>query len=269
MSNLLRAEWFKLLRNKAFWVLMTIMAILSFLLVLLSYLDVQGVFDQIDGLTIEVSDEATESSELNGIKMFLESLYSTDLSLKILLISIVGAFFIANENANGTIKNLVSIGHSRRNIFVAKFLILLIGSMIIIFSMPFLIGILGSLFFGMGDWPVNELLLHTGKITLISFISLISFLAIVMYFSVISRSKGVALVWSFGFYLLAGTGLGLLSSYPFGKIINKYSVYYRYTTLLESNLSSALMIEVALIAVVTALFFILLGLFSFQRKDLS
>src|SRR5690625_4650258 len=151
MNNLLRAEIYKFIRNKTFWVLSIIIVSLSFLLVLLQYLNFIGVFEQVENITIEVNDQVTESIQLSGMKMFLEALHSPDLFLTILLITVLGSFFIANESSDGTIKNLVSIGQHRKKVYIAKFVVFSIGSVIITLLFSIMIGIFGTIFFGRSE----------------------------------------------------------------------------------------------------------------------
>lgn len=269
MSNLLRAEWYKLFRNKAFWILSLIVIGLTFLLVLLPYLDYRGMLDE-TGVTVELHDKATAAYPLSGIKLFIESIHSPDLFLAVLLISILGVFFITNENANGTIKNLVSIGYQRQKIYLSKLIAFVSGSvaLVLLFSISF--GIFGSLFFEIGAWPDSELLINAGKFLLLSILFIIAFAAIAMFFSIMPRGTGVGLLLSVGFYLVAGAGLRMLSyNYQIAEKIQKYAVYYRYSTLADNDLSLANVFELTMIPFSTAVIFIVLGLIVFQRKDIS
>lgn len=272
MSNLLRVEFYKFVRNKTFWVLAMIMVALSFLLVLFPYLAENGVFDQVDNLTveIEIDEQVTESTPISGIKIFLESIHAPELFLAVLLISVLGAFFIANENSNGAIKNLVSIGYHRRKVYLAKMIVFSLGSIILVLFTSLILAIFGALFFEIGDWPSSEVTLNTGKVLFLSCLYLGSFAAIVMFFSIIANGSGIALLLSVGFYLLTGAGLRMLAfNYKFGETLSKYSVYHRYSTLFENDLGLSNVIELATIPLITAIIFIGLSLIIFQRKDIS
>lgn len=270
MMNLLRSEFYKFVRNKTFWVITITIVSLTFVLVLLQYLNYKGVFEQVENITIEINEQVTEASPLSGIKMFLEAIHSPDLFLTILLISFLGSFFIANESSDGTIKNLVSVGQHRSKVYMAKYVVFSIGSIIITLLISFMIGIFGTIFFGIGDLPANELIVDTIKVAFLTCIYIGSFAAIVMFFSMIFRGTGVAILLSLGFYLIAGAGLRVLSfSYNFGRALNKYSVYYRYSTFLENDLNTSNMVELAAIPTITAMIFIIIGLAVFQRKDIS
>lgn len=270
MSNLLRVEFYKFIRNKTFWILVMIISVLSFLLVLFPYLDDKGLFDQVESLTVEMNDQVTEQTELSGMKIFFEAIYSPDLFLTVLLISVLGAYFIASENSNGTIKNLVSIGYDRKKVYIIKGVIFSIGSILLIFLVSFIMGIFGALFLGIGEWPSSDLMIQTGKLIVLSSLYIVSFVAIVMFFSMNSRGSGLAVLLSFGFYLLTDTGLRMLSlKYKFGETLSEYSVYHQYLALFESNLGFSNIIELVTIPLLTAIIFTGLGLIVFQKKDIS
>src|SRR5690625_721405 len=91
MSNQIRAEWFKLLRNKAFCVLLLTTTSLSALLnylVMIEWWQMSGTpFDSVD------------LSELNAMSTFTVPLFFN------LIISPLAAFFISNEFSQSVIKN--------------------------------------------------------------------------------------------------------------------------------------------------------------------
>lgn len=269
MNNLLRAEWYKLMRNKVLWILSFIIIGLTFLLVLLQYLDHQGMFAD-TGVKVEIHDEATEAYPISGIKLFIESIYSPDLFLTVVLTSVLGVYFITGEHANGTIKNLVSIGYQRSKIYFSKLITFVSGSIMLVLLFAISFAIFGALFFEIGVWPDSNLLFRTLQMLLLSWLFIIAFAAIVMFFSVIPRGTGVGLLLSIGFYFIAGAGLRMLSyKYALAEKIQNYVVYYRYSTLDVNNLSLANVVELTMIPLCTAIFFIISGLFVLQRKDIS
>lgn len=270
MNNLLRVEFYKLIRNKMLWILVIVLSSLSLLLVLLPYLDEKGVLDKVDQITVEVLDEATEDMSLSGVKIALESLHSPDLFLAVLIISILGAFFISSEYSNGTIKNLVASGYHRWHIYLAKFTVFSIGSVLLVFFTLFIIGVFGTLFFGFGEWPASDMFIKVGKVLFISSLLLVGFSSIVMLFAMTAKSSGISVLLSVGFYFLAGAGLRMLGfKYTLGETLNMYSVYYRYSMLQENSLDVTNMVELSLIAVITSVVFTIAGMLIFQRKDIS
>lgn len=267
MSNLLRVELYKLIRNKIYWVLVTVLSGLAFLLVLLAYLDQRGVLDHVEQISVEFSEDVLL---FTGISMMIDSIHSPDLFLSVLMISIFGAFFISTEYSNGTIKNLVASGYHRWQIYLAKMIVFSIGSIFLVFFMAFILGTFGAIFFEIGEWPSSEIMVKTGKMIVVSMLLLLGFSSIVMLFAMMARGSGVSILLSLGFYFLAGAGLRMIGyKYTIGETLNTYSVYYRYSTLPKNSLDISNIVELSLIAVITSVVFIVIGAFIFQRKDIS
>src|SRR5690625_1024934 len=94
MSNQLKAEWFKLLRNKTFWVLVFTVTGLSALLHYLVITDWWQIYD--------TAFDKAGLSELNAMTIFIVPLYFN------LLVSTLAGFFISNEfSQTSVIKNQI------------------------------------------------------------------------------------------------------------------------------------------------------------------
>src|SRR5690625_516883 len=143
MTNLLKAEHFKLIRSRVFWVLVSILVALSFLLVFLVFLDENGTLEKMEGvkITAEVSEQATEFLPSSGVRFFIEAVHAPDLFITVLLISILGSFLIATESSTGVMKNIVSIGYRRSKIYLAKTIVFSLGSVVLILLLTLLLGV--------------------------------------------------------------------------------------------------------------------------------
>lgn len=272
MTNLLRVELFKFCRSKVFWVLIGITVIVSFLLILLLFLDENGTLEKIEGMkiTAEMEGEATELLPIGGMKVLIEAIHAPDLFITILLISILGSFFIAVDHSTGTIKNMVSIGYHRTQIYLAKLAIFSLGSIVLILFFALIMGVFGSIFFGIGDWPTTEILVQTGKILFLTCVYVISFSSIILMFSMIANGSGIAFLLSFGFYLVFGTTLNLLGQqFTLFEKLNHYAVYNRFAMLAERELTYADIIELMSIPIITSLIFIFIGVMIFKKKDIK
>src|SRR5690625_4718016 len=113
MLNLLRVEQYKLIKNKVFWVLVSIIVAVALLSVFLFFLEEKGLIKAVEGenFSIVVNEQEAEFIPMNGIAFFME--ITPEWMVTVLLISVLGAFMIATENSIGTIKNTVSIGYNR------------------------------------------------------------------------------------------------------------------------------------------------------------
>src|SRR5690625_361744 len=274
MLNLLRVEQYKLIKNKVFWVLVSIIVAITFLTVFLFFLEEKGIIEATEDegfFVIEANEEATETLQNDGISFFVDTILSPDWAMTVLLITVLGAFMIATENSIGTIKNTVSIGYSRHQIYLSKLVVFIIGIIALHLLISVAFGVFGTLFFGIGDLLSMDEFFLIGKIGLLSSLYFISFAAIVMFFSMIVRGSGLAILVSFSFFLLFGPFLMFLGQkYILFEKTYHYSVYYRFMTIVGSDLNQAkTLLELITIPVITSVVFIILGMLIFKKKDIQ
>jgi len=264
MFNLLRADVYTLNRSKVWWVLSGIITVLAFFLVFFPYLEKIGAFD-----TIETMDN-TGLDELSSIQITVEALSQPDVFFSTLIFSALAAFFISSEYSNGTIKNVTSMGYRRVFIYLSKMSVFTVGGIILIMLFYVIPATFGALFFGVGEWPAKEILIDTGKILLLSLLYYVALAAIVTFFSFLCRGSGTALLTSFGFYLLVGTGFSFLGAqYTFWEKFNEYSVYHLFSTIGERVTQQGEMFHLIGVPIGTIIIFTTLGLILFQRKDIQ
>lgn len=274
MINLLRVESYKMRKNKVFWVLANIIIAVACISVILFLLEEKGMLEPVENegfSVLEVQVQEAELAPTDGISFFMFIEATPELMITVLLISMLGAFMIATENSSGTIKNMTSIGYGRHQIYLAKLTIFFIATIILHLLMSVAFGFFGLLFFGIGNIPSIEEVMLIGKIGLLTNFYLLAFVAIVMLIAMIVRGSGMAILYSLACLLLFGPFLTLLSQkYTLFETINHYSVYHRFMTIVESNLDQAgILLELIAIPTVTAVVFICLGMFTFQRKDIQ
>src|SRR5690625_2954833 len=138
MSNQLKAEWFKLLRNKTFWVLVFTVTGLSALLHYLVITDWWQIYD--------TAFDKAGLSELNAMTIFIVPLYFN------LLVSTLAGFFISNEfSQTSVIKNQIISGSKRSHIFLSKYVIFTLGSIFVTILIPLIIAFIEVILLGYGD----------------------------------------------------------------------------------------------------------------------
>lgn len=226
MYNLLRAERYKLIRNPILWILALLVVIFTFIPIFLVYLSESGMLEQVDSLEISVDTEGGVVPA--GIEMFFTASNTPVIFSIVLIISVLGAFYISQAYSTGTIKNLVSAGHARFKIYMAQAIVFSVISILLMLLIPVMLAVFSAMFFGVGQWPEEMTAALLGKIVFLSSLYTVAFAAIAMFFSSISGGSGKAIALSFGFYLLAGKGLELFGNYfvLFDKL-NHFNVYNR------------------------------------------
>ena len=141
MTKLFRFEYRRLFRQKSFWILLAISAVLVFL-----------SLGTVKLMELALDTEERQIYSLLGIN------YSGAVAIRdaasngnvSLIIAIVTGIFACSEYSHGTLKTVVSAGFSRLKIFTAEFVAALTSAFLIFASATASAYIFGSLFWGMG-----------------------------------------------------------------------------------------------------------------------
>lgn len=266
MINLLRAKIYKMLRHRSFLWLNGLMIFFVSFIISLALIDKYGLLDRIDNITVEVEAEV----DFSGFNFLVLMLEMPEVFLIFLYTAILGAFFISQEYMFGTMKNLVSVSYARWKVYLAKF-ITFVFSALFIYSVLLLASlILGSLAFGIGEWPEEWSLVYLSKVLILTVLFIISIVSFVMIFSIVATNNGLALILSLVFYIMVNTGLNMLShQYKIAESMIQYSVFARFSTVSEYALSQSNFLESGLIAIVTTILALSIGIVFFQRKDIA
>ncbi|HLS20620.1 MAG TPA: ABC transporter permease subunit [Bacillota bacterium] len=266
MINLLRSEMFKVIRNRSFFWLNILMIFFAGFVIMLAVLDEYGLLDHIDNITVEVESEVVFS----GTDFLLYMIEAPELFLVFFYIAVLGEFFIANEYTIGTMKNLVSAGYARWQVYLAKLIVFILSSLFIFAVLLFACTLFGSLFFGIGEWPGDQSIVHISKTLVLIVLLIISIVSIVMIFSLVTTNSGVSLLTSLLFYFAFSSGLNMLSNqYKVAQSLTKYSVFERFSSVYDNALQMNSFIETGIIACLTMLIATIIGIVLFQRKDIA
>lgn len=266
MNNLLRVEFYKLIRSKVFWTLVGVIIFGLFLLMLISWMAYNELLVSNDSFEVTVDD----TEDINGFTMLTESIKAPSVFMIILLVTVLGAFLISTEYSTGVIKNIVSIGYNRSQIYLAKLIILSLGSIILSLIIPVISSIYAMLFFEIGELPDLETVVSSIKYILLTCLFVISITSIVVLFAMTLSGRGMTLVVSFVFYLLVNNGLGFLANqFKIFADIQTYSIYYRFSSFSVTEMSLSNIIELTAISLATTLLFTIIGMVIFKRKDIQ
>src|SRR5699024_8032633 len=178
MSNLMKAELFKLCRNKTFIVLMLFIFGLSTLLHSLIVTE----WWYMTGTPFELAN----LNELNALIFFTVPLFFN------FIVSTLAGFFIATEfTQNNAIKNEMISGNKRSQIFIAKYFVFTVGSLITTIVLPLVSAIVVVKLVGTNDVLSAESLIYLGKsysLFMIAILSVSSFALLISIRKEDSRS---------------------------------------------------------------------------------
>lgn len=190
MIKLLNAGFTRLRKNKLFWFLILFSVGLSLFMIYTQYSDMKKYSEVIE----------VEQIMLN---------YSTIIGI---VIAIFTSLFLGVEYSDGAIRNKISIGHKRANIYLSNLIVITITSL---FSYILFLGIIVSIgvpLFGSITIPISKLLMLLGAIfeTTIAYSSIFTFLAMIISNKAITAV--VSIMLSFGMMMVALTCFNILEA---------------------------------------------------------
>lgn len=255
MINQMKAEWFKLQRNKTFWVLTLSITGLSALMHYLVIIDWWQMY-------VESFDKAG-LSELKVLTAFTIPLLFN------LIVSTLAVFFISNEfSQSNVIKNQIISGSKRSHIFLAKYVVFTLGSIIVTIFIPFLIGIIEVLLLGHGEILNLSSMLYLGRAFGLFILQFLGYTAIIILIAIMTEDSGKTIILSILFTIV----MFLVEMFPDLPLIGtlyRNSIFYQFSEVFTFSMTNGDIVKSVLIAFVTLVIIILCGIFIFNRKEIK
>ncbi len=256
MNNLMRAEFYKLQRNKTFWVLIVTITGLSLLLHILVITDwwmMEGTAFDSAGL-----------SELNALSTFTATLILN------LVVCTFAGFYISTEfSQSGVIKNQIISGNKRNHIFIAKFLAFSFGSILITVIIPLLTAIIIVILFGRGEILGITNLIYLGRGYSLFTLQLLGFTSIIMLIAIVTEDSGKTIILSIVLSLLIDVVRVFSDFSSILAAFYHHTIFYQFSYVFNYTLTNGELIKSLLIGGITWMFFTLCGVYIFKRKEIK
>ena len=183
MIKLLNAGLTRLRKNKLFWLLTIFSVGIGIFMIYTQYSDMNK-YEEV----IEVEQLMLNYSTIVGI-----------------VIAIFTSLFLGVEYSDGAIRNKISIGHKRVNIYLSNLIIVTITSLFSYIVFLVIVASIGIPLFGMITLPISKLLMLLGCIfvTIIAYTGIFTFLAMIISNKTITAV--VSIMLSFGMMMVALT----------------------------------------------------------------
>jgi len=255
MNNLLKAELYKLQRNKTFWVLLLVSASLSALLHFLIITDWWMV-------------SATEFDkaglkELNALGTFTIPLFFN------LLVSTLAGFYISIEfSQNSVIKNQIVSGNKRWQIYIAKFIVLAIGTFLIVLVTPVFTGLVEMILMGRIEQLSPSALQFLGISFALFTLQVIAFTAIIMVIAVMTEDSGKTIIISIVLTIIM-FAIEKLGKTPFIEWLYDHSIFRQFTAVFQYNLAEGDALKAILIALITLAIVLVCSILYFNKKEIK
>lgn len=172
MKKLIKFEFHNLLRAKSLYICIIISMCFSALSVILSMLSSSL-------LAMEENVTDTAVSSLTG------ALSSGELSI---LLVVFISIFVCRDYAEGTIKNVVSRGYTRVQVYFAKEMVLILGGFFFLIADLLTTFITACIFFDVGTFSTKIL-----SLLMIDVILLIAYVTLYHFFAVLFRKNGATI----------------------------------------------------------------------------
>lgn len=255
MTNLIRAELYKLSRNKTFWVLVASVTGLSALLHCLILMDWW--------LLTGTDFDKAGLSEFNALSPFSIPLFFN------FFVSTLAGFYISTEfTQNGVIKNQMLSGNKRSTIFIAKYLVFTLGAFIVTILIALVTAITMVLLFGHGDIISLPNLMYLGRAYSLFALHFLSFTAIVSLIAIAAEDSGKTIIFTLLLVVMMFAIEKLITA-PLIQIVYENTFFSQFSEAFRYTLTKAEMIKSILIGVVSFFVIILCGVFMINRKEIK
>lgn len=255
MINQMRVELFKLQRNKTFWVLLLTAIGLS---ALIHFLVITGWW-QLNNTPFD----SAGLSELNGISTFTIPLFFN------LFISTLAGFFISIEFSHGSvIKNQIISGSKRSHIYLSKYFIFTLSSIVIMILIPILTGIIEILLFDRGEILNLTSMLYLGRAYGLFTLQFLGYTAIILLLAIMTEDSGKTIIFSILFTIVMFV-FEKLPNLPLIGMLYKNSIFYQFSEVFKFSMTNGEIVKSILIAFLTFIIIILCGIFIFNKKEIK
>lgn len=257
MLNLLKAEFFKIKKDKLLYIALIIIAFLA-LSLSFGYVGLEVIIDN------EVFEEFL--LELNGKGMFIGS-FSPSQNIGI-LIPIVLTIITTREFSYGTVRNKIISGHKRTDIYLAMTISNLLLGLFLFFVNIISSLLFGSLIVGYGYPFTSAEFLEILKMMGLGLLIYCPLIIFTVFIAMMFRSIGYSLIISLLSILILGT-INTFNQFPgMPKIIEEIlSFLPTYQLVNINNMDTAWILKSIASAIIISGGLIVLGNYLFQKRD--
>ena len=255
MNNLLKAEIFKMQRNRSFWMIFAISAGLSALMHYLIMVD----WWKMDG----TSFDAVGLGDMNALSMFLVPVFFN------LMIGTLAAFFISTEfGAGGVIKNQILSGRHRHLIYVSKYIVYTMGSVLIGVLVPLSTGVIMLAVTGNLEILDGGNIVYLIRMHLLFILQYAGYTAMVTLLAVLTEDSGKTIIFSVLFTILMFV-VGKVPVFNIVEIIYDHSIFQQFNLVMAPEMSAGMMAEAVIVGVLTIFVVAAIGCMVFGRKEIK
>lgn len=253
MYNLIRAELFKLRKDRSFHVLLLIIALLSLAYPLLYYID----------------NKSGGKPQFTGAEFLIKFVASNGYVIKFTIAALAG-FFIASEYTTGVMKTAAASGNDRGRLYAAKLIGFSAGAMVISLIFPLVSMAEVSILSGFGQLPEGVDAFYIPRVLGFTLLYTASYAAIGALFTALFTESGRTISFLMAFFLMINTVLGVLGEYiPVLNPVYDYSVFKLLGEIGKIRIDGGDLPALLLVPLLTIAVSGLLGVLVFRKKEIK
>lgn len=263
MINLLKYEKNRVINSKSFWIILavsTAFTLLSIIVTKVTAIQHGDIITFQDG-----SDIHQIFIGVYGVDALISGMSDFLVTLVPVLISI---FVAAELGSNGTIKNIISRGYTKQQVFISKLIVSYIIILVVIIISVIFHTILASVF-----WGFSKDIVPIGKVLSLFTTKLFAFFALgttSVAIAFIVRNVGGAIAISVGLLRLMPFTLNsiILLANNDGSWLAKYEISSAISSIIDSNTSQEILLTVLFCSLGYILIFSFLGMSYTKYNDI-
>lgn len=266
MLNILKSDFYKLKKSKAFWICTALCIAFAVLMVVAMQMGMNKAISNpnpFDAENVSMIEMALNASGIWALEYFLP------FGFNIIFIGVFIAIFISSEFGFGTMKNTLSRGADRIKVFLSKFVVSSCAALVMLFAFILTLIATGTIVWG---FDTGGILTFSGILGLVSMQSLliIAFAAFFTFVSMTMRSNGGAIATNIICVTMASTLLGAISMLFGGSIdLSQYWLSDTVSKLATLTPVSGDVTQGVLIALGWIIASLLVGTILFKKQDVK
>lgn len=266
MLNILKSDFYKLKKSKAFWICTLLCIAFAVLMVTALQVGINRTLATPNPYDPEYTSMLEMSKQTSGIWALQ---YFLPMGFNIVFVGVFVAIFVSSEFGFGTMKNTLSRGAERIKVFFSKFVVCSCAALVMLCA--FIIAMLtaGSIFWG---FDPNGIVTFSGMLGMIALQSMliIAFTALFVFISMTMRSGGGAIATNIICVTMASTLLGAISMLFGGSInLSDYWLSWGVSKLATLAPASGDVIQGVLIALGWGIVSLVVGTTLFKKIDVK
>ena len=262
MINILKSDFYKLKKGKAFWICIALCIAFAIFMVVAIQTGMNRAIANptLDAENAQLIEMSKQASGVWALQYFLP------MGFNIVFIGIFVAIFVSSEFTFGTMKNTLSRGADRIKVFFSKFTVCSCAALVMLIAFILAILASGTILWGFGTVTLSAML----NMVLLQALLIIAFTALFVFISMTMRSNGGAIATNIICVTMASTLLGALSMLFGGSIdLSQYWLSTSVSKLATLTPASGDVVSGIIIAICWAVGSILIGTILFKKQDVK